>query len=332
MKRGDGSDLRLSGEGIQMTTASKTQIPETMPPAEPLRLANERLAALSWGRRDAPTWLALHGWLDNAASFSRLAPRLVQALDIRIVAIDFRGHGESPGEAAAQHDYALWDYCHDVLDAMDELALTHTTLLAHSMGAAVSCLLAASVPERVAQLLLIDGLGAITTPPAETAEQLRKGLIAHRRPRSNPPRYVDIDSAVAARVAGGVTPIDAESARPLVARNSRFDDDGHVLLRTDGRLLKPSLVRFTPAQVLSMLGDIRCPVLLIEGEGGILGEREWAKKARQAVPTLTRYVLAGGHHLHLEPAAVAPVAHTIIQYTFVRHTTARQENQEATHG
>ncbi|WP_241697445.1 alpha/beta fold hydrolase [Vreelandella salicampi] len=315
-----------------MTTASKTQTADTMLPAEPLRLANGRLAALSWGRRDAPVWLALHGWLDNAASFSRLAPRLVQALDIRIVAIDFRGHGESPGEAATQHDYALWDYCHDVLDAMDELALSQTTLLAHSMGAAVSCLLAASVPERVTQLLLIDGLGAITTAPEETAAQLRKGLMAHRRPRSNPPRYVDIESAVAARVAGGVTPIDADTARPLVARNSRPDGDGHVLLRTDGRLLKPSLVRFTPEQVLSMLGDMRCPVLLVEGEGGILGERAWAKKARQAVPTLTRQVLAGGHHLHLEPAAVASVADTIIQYTSIQQTTARHEHQGVRHG
>ncbi|HBN60384.1 MAG TPA: alpha/beta hydrolase, partial [Halomonas sp.] len=62
---------------------------------QPLSLANGRLAALSWGRQDAPTWLALHGWLDNAASFTRLAPRLVSALGIRIVAIDFRGHGHS---------------------------------------------------------------------------------------------------------------------------------------------------------------------------------------------------------------------------------------------
>lgn len=106
---------------------------------QPLLLAQGRLAALSWGRADAPTWLALHGWLDNAASFSRLAPLLVEALDIRIVALDFRGHGHS-AHAAAGTDYALWDYCHDVLDAMDTLDIEQASLLAHSMGAAVSCL------------------------------------------------------------------------------------------------------------------------------------------------------------------------------------------------
>ena len=109
-------------------------------------------APLSWGRQDAPTWLALHGWLDNAASFTRLAPRLVSALGIRIVAIDFRGHGHS-AHAPAGNDYALWDYTHDVLDAMEALGLEQATLLAHSMGAAVSCLLAAALPEKVARLI-----------------------------------------------------------------------------------------------------------------------------------------------------------------------------------
>ncbi|HSH57111.1 MAG TPA: alpha/beta hydrolase, partial [Halomonas sp.] len=56
-----------------------------------LRLAEGRLAGLVWGESEAPLWLALHGWLDNAASFSRLAPVLARQLGVRIVAIDFAG-------------------------------------------------------------------------------------------------------------------------------------------------------------------------------------------------------------------------------------------------
>ncbi|HAZ97845.1 MAG TPA: alpha/beta hydrolase, partial [Halomonas sp.] len=260
---------------------------------QPLSLAGGRLAALSWGQYDAPTWLALHGWLDNAASFTRLAPRLVSALGIRIVAIDFRGHGHS-AHAPTGSDYALWDYTHDVLDAMDALGLEQTTLLAHSMGAAVSCLVAAALPEKVARLILLDGLGALNTSAEETASQLRKGIIAHRRSSSRTPRYPDLESAIAARVAGGVTPLDSITATPLVERNTQATADGKVQMRTDSRLLKPSLVRFTPPQVLAVLSEIRAPVLLIEGEQGILGERAWAAQARQAVPQLTRHVLAGG--------------------------------------
>ena len=87
----------------QITPAALSVAPK------PLSLAQGRLAALSWGRADAPTWLALHGWLDNAASFTRLAPLLVEALDIRIVALDFRGHGHS-AHAPQGGDYALCDY------------------------------------------------------------------------------------------------------------------------------------------------------------------------------------------------------------------------------
>ncbi|MDR5868006.1 alpha/beta fold hydrolase [Halomonas koreensis] len=280
----------------------------TMPTA--LSLAGGRLAALAWGEAQAPTWLALHGWLDNAASFARLAPRLVEALDIRVVALDFAGHGHSrhlPGGG----DYAIWDYAHDVLDALDDLSLTHAPLLGHSMGAGVACLVAAAAPERVTRLALIDGLGVLTTEAARTPDQLRKGLRAHRRPVSRAPRYPDGESAVAARVAGGVTPLEAETARPMVARNLIETDDGHLRLRTDPRLLRPSPVRFTPEQALALLEAIRCPALCIEAEDGILAGRASAAAARAALKGLRRRVLPGGHHLHLEASRVAAVAHAI---------------------
>ncbi|WP_447528211.1 alpha/beta fold hydrolase [Vreelandella sp. TE19] len=279
----------------------------------PLSLAGGRLAGLAWGRPDAPVWLALHGWLDNAASFTRLAPLLVRALDIRIVAIDFRGHGHSE-HGPANADYALWDYTFDVLDALDELGLERATLLAHSMGAAVSCVLAAALPERVEQLLLIDGLGALNTEAHESTEQLRKGLLAYRRPLSRPPRYADIEAAVAARVAGGVTPVTRATIYPVVERNTQANAEGTIEMRTDIRLLKPSLVRFTPEQVLAFLAGIQSPVLLIEGDKGILAARRWSEKARQAVGHLTRQIVAGGHHLHLEPEAVETVASVIGEY------------------
>ncbi|WP_417331193.1 alpha/beta fold hydrolase [Halomonas cupida] len=276
------------------------------------RLAEGRLAALVWGRAQAPVWLALHGWLDNAASFTRLAPCLAEALDIQIVAIDFAGHGLSeplPGH----HDYALWDYCHDVLDTLDELGLERAPLLAHSMGAGVASLLAAAIPERVERLVLIDGLGALTTPAEELPRELGKSLRAHRRRRSSGPRYADAEAAVAARVAGGATPVRAAEVNEIVARNLRDLPDGSVALRTDPRLKRPSPVRLTPEQVVAMLAAIECRVLLIEGREGILGEREWARRSRAAVRQLERHVLDGGHHLHVSPDCVETVASTIVK-------------------
>lgn len=273
-----------------------------------LSLAEGRLSGLAWGEAGAPLWLALHGWLDNAASFSRLAPMLARRLGVRIVAIDFAGHGHSrhtPG------DYAIWDYADDVLDAADSLGSTRPTLLAHSMGAGVACLLASALPERVARLALIDGLGAVTTPATEAPRQLRRGLLGHRRSPSPPARYADEEAALAARVRGGATPVDAETIRPVVARNLGALGDGALGWRTDPHLMRPSPVRLTPEQVVACLAEIECPALLVEGQTGILGEGEPARRARAALAGLERRVLPGGHHLHLEPEAVSAVAETI---------------------
>lgn len=281
------------------------------------RLADNRLAALVWERdglpAEAPTWLALHGWLDNAASFSRLAPRLVEALDIRFVAIDFAGHGHSAW-LSGHSDYALWDYLHDVLDALDDLGLSRATLVAHSLGACVSSLLAAALPERLERLWLLDGIGALTASEAQSPRQLRNGVLGVRRPLSPPPSYESVEAALEARVAGAITPLDHDTARPMIERNLRADGERvRYRYRTDPRLLRPSQVRLTPAQSRAMLMAIDIPVDLIEAERGILGDHLDRENVRFEMKCLTRHRLPGGHHLHLEPAAVPAVADTIIR-------------------
>ena len=61
-----------------------------------LSLPHIELAAHLYGPEEGLPVLALHGWLDNAASFARLAPKLE---GLRIVALDFAGHGHSEHRA-----------------------------------------------------------------------------------------------------------------------------------------------------------------------------------------------------------------------------------------
>ena len=51
-----------------------------------------QMAGLRWGTPGARPLLALHGWLDNAQSFTPLAPHLSQ---FDFVALDLTGHGRS---------------------------------------------------------------------------------------------------------------------------------------------------------------------------------------------------------------------------------------------
>lgn len=56
-----------------------------------LSLPHIELAAHLFGPQDGLP-VALHGWLDNANSFARLAPKLK---GLRILALDMAGHGHS---------------------------------------------------------------------------------------------------------------------------------------------------------------------------------------------------------------------------------------------
>lgn len=282
--------------------------------ADELSLAGGRLAALSWGDADAPTWLGLHGWLDNAATFARLAPLLVEALGIRLVALDLPGHGHSRARSD-DADYPLWGYLPDVIEALDTLSLPAVTLIGHSMGAGVSSLLAAACPERVERLILIDGLASTTCDASETVEQLRTALRARRRPRGDGAGYDSLEAAVAARVRGGVTRMDADTARPIVERSLLRGEDGRYRWRTDRRLTMPSLLRWAPEQMLATVAEIGAPTLLLQATGGVLNERPHVGEACRRIARLERRVLSGGHHLHLERVRVAQVAAEVVRWS-----------------
>ncbi|MCM2971449.1 alpha/beta fold hydrolase [Larsenimonas suaedae] len=267
-------------------------------------LAGGRLAALTWGDSSAPLVLALHGWLDNAMSFTHLAPELVRR-GYRVVALDFSGHGHSqwlPGTL----DYALWDYVHDVLDALDELTDAPVRLLGHSMGASVALLTASIAPERVERLWLLDGLGMLVTPEADVVQQMRRAVTKMRRGPRARKVHSSVASAVRARVSGGVTALSEAQAECLVPRNLSEVDDG-VVWRTDPRLLYPSLMRFTPAQRDQVLSEVACPVTLIEASSGVLGAHPQAVRARRHLSNLDRRMIDGGHHVHLDPDKVTSI-------------------------
>jgi pimeloyl-ACP methyl ester carboxylesterase len=76
----------------------------------------------------APTF-ALHGWLDNANSFDRLAP-LLPELDL--IALDFAGHGFS--SHAARRALHLAARCAGRHRIANELGWEQFNLIGHSMA------------------------------------------------------------------------------------------------------------------------------------------------------------------------------------------------------
>src|SRR5690606_12628050 len=78
-----------------------------------------RIAGLRGGTPGAPRVLALHGWLDNAASFVPLAAEFERAgMRLDLVAPDLPGHGRS-AHLAPGADYSFAGALHAVLDIAD---------------------------------------------------------------------------------------------------------------------------------------------------------------------------------------------------------------------
>ncbi|MGH8439630.1 MAG: alpha/beta hydrolase [Pseudomonas sp.] len=255
-----------------------------------LSLGHIELAGHLFGPADGVPVIALHGWLDNANSFARLAPKLP---GLRILALDLAGHGHSEHRPAGA-GYALWDYAHDVLRVAEQMGWERFALLGHSLGAIVSVVLAGSLPERVTHLALIDGLIPPTSGPQDAAERMGMALQAQlslgaKRKAVHP----TLEQAVQARMKGLVA-VSREAAE-LLAQRGLMPVPGGYTWRSDSRLTLPSPTRLSEAQALSFVQRIACPAKLVVAADGMLARHT---ELLEQLP-FSHEVLPGGHHLHM---------------------------------
>ncbi len=258
-----------------------------------LSLPHLEVAAHLYGPEDGKPVIALHGWLDNAATFSRLAPRLQ---GLRIVALDLPGHGHSDHRPIGA-GYNIWDYAHDVLQVAEQFGWQRFSLLGHSMGAIVSVLLAGALPERVERLALIDGVipytGEADSAPQKLGSAL-EALLAVNDKRK--PVYASFDQAVEARMKG-VGAVSREAAE-MLAQRGLMPVPGGYTWRTDPRLMLPSAMRLTRAHALAFVSRVACPTSLVLAEQGLMMQPELLELVESFPFDIRR--LVGGHHLHLD--------------------------------
>ncbi len=265
-----------------------------------------RITGLRGGEPGAPRVLALHGWLDNAASFLPLAEHLH---GIELVAPDLPGHGASahlpPGA-----DYSFAAAVNAVLDVADALGWDRFALLGHSMGAGISSLVAAACPQRVERLVAIEALGALAEVPERTVSRLRDAVAAMRALPGKSLRVFP-DTAVAARarmVAGAqVGSRLSESASKMLVERGVVPVEGGFVWSSDPRLTLPSMQRLTELQVRDLVAGIECPTRVIFASPAQSYLPEELRRERAGLlPRGELIVLEGGHHLHMEdPARVA---------------------------
>lgn len=256
------------------------------------------LSAKEWGSPGYTPVIALHGWLDNAASFDPMMPHLS---DMHVIALDCAGHGNS-GWRSADSGYNIWQDIGEVFAVADQLGWSQFGLLGHSRGAIISTLIAGTFPERVTHAALIDGYLPGLADTTGSAKQMAKSVYENKRfSASTPSFFPDYDSAVQARMSGFIS-LNQEAATVLAKRGVREHERGFYW-HTDQRLKAASQIKLTRGHIQDFFSAITAQVMLIQAEDSGFTPDQQQDETFSWLSSFRLLRMPGSHHLHMEDQA-----------------------------
>lgn len=277
-----------------------------------ISLPYAQLAALEWNAEQATTILALHGWLDNAASFSHLAPLLA---DYHVLAIDLLGHGESD-RLLTETEFNFENAITLVKDVIEHLGKDNVILLGHSIGATIASMVAIHYPQWVKKLIMIDAIGPLTAEVAVTHLPLKISVAAFKAAEQRGEKiYPSKPDMLSLRAK--VNQLTETQILPLFTRAIETVDGGFRWCH-DPNLKLASMMTLNEPQVQEFFKQLTVPTLVIEASQGLIRNANVLAERKAIIPNLQYITLEGGHHVHLSHPA--DVAH-VIQNFCRKHTT-----------
>ena len=226
------------------------------------------------GPGSGPAVLMLHGFTDSWFSFSRVLPLLPG--DLRVIAPDLRGHGDSDRPLAG---YRVSDLADDVIRLMDALQVPKAVVVGHSMGSFVARKVAELAPARVSRLVLV---GAAPLPQNPATVALAKAVSALTDP-------VDEKFVREFQLSSVNRPVP-ESFMEVVIANSR---------RMPARIWKAALQGMIDDPITPSRPDV--PTLVVGGrEDTVFSSTEQMVLARQFRRGELQLIDDVGHALHWE--------------------------------
>ncbi|GGM44594.1 alpha/beta hydrolase [Longimycelium tulufanense] len=219
--------------------------------------------------------LLLHGLMGRATTWWPVT-RWLTAYG-RVVGLDARGHGRNPAPAGSCRTE---DFAADAAKAVEELDLAPAVVIGHSMGGLHGLALAASRPELVRALVVED-----------MAVDQRGRTVADWQPwfRSWPVPFRSL--AHVRSFFGEQNPVVGNYFVECVEERT---DGYHFLCDLDEAA--GIAAEWGERPFWSFVDDLRCPLLLIEGQNGIVPSGQMAEMARRA-PDARHIVVPGAGHL-----------------------------------
>lgn len=216
-----------------------------------------------WGNQGKPNLILVHGGMDHARSWDRIAEAFRS--DFRVLAPDLRGHGDSGWAHGAM--YSIAEYVLDISALVDIVGNSPVHFIGHSLGAAIVLQYAGVYPERVKKLVAIEGIApppGIETPrPAHV--RLREWIEAMRDYEKRVPHQYPSLEAAYERMHKANPFLSDEMARHLTLFGSNWNADGTLIWKFDNYVRAFSPYGFNMDDATDIWNQIACPVLLFRG-------------------------------------------------------------------
>ncbi len=205
----------------------------------------------------------LHGFQDSGASFDRVAPALA-AEGMAVYCPDLRGYGDTDRIGAGGY-YHFPDYVFDVAELIDALSPDAPVfLVGHSMGGTIASMLAGSLPERVALLSLLEGVGPPEMPVDLSADRVRAWIEGVRKQRDKPEKPMSLEDAVR-RLSTNHPAVDRAVLVERATQLTRETEPGVRVWRFDPMHRTQSPIAYSVERWLSHARRITAPTLVVGG-------------------------------------------------------------------
>jgi len=263
---------------------------------------------LEWGEPAGEPLVLVHGFLDHAHSWRPFVTSLQSKSKkpLWIVAPDCRGHGDS-GWVGAGGYYHFPDYVFDLHCLIESLGASHLALIGHSMGGTISFLYTGTFPQRVASLVLIEGVGPPGSTFSDAPPRMEKWISEMRgRGRNHFRQYTSVEAG-ARQLQQNNPRLKSEFAFELAQTGMRQNTSGKWVWKFDPLHRTTAPQPFYTEQAIEFLRRIECPTLTIEGKESHQTKRTDKQNRFEAISNRRHVVIENaGHMVHQDnPEALA---------------------------
>ena len=255
---------------------------------------------IEWGEPAGEPLVLVHGFLDHAHSWRPFVTSLQSKSKkpLWIVAPDCRGHGDS-GWVGAGGYYHFPDYVFDLDCLIQSLGASHLALIGHSMGGTISLLYTGTFPQRVASLVLIEGVGPPGSRFSDAPPRMEKWISEVRgRGRKHLRQYTSIEAG-AGQLLQNNPRLKSEFAFELAQTGMRQNTSGKWVWKFDPLHRTTAPQPFYTEQAIEFLRRIECPTLTIEGKESHQTQRTDKQKRFEAISNRRHVVIDTRIDAHL---------------------------------